>query len=60
MATKLTEDPDAWVERKKAELAPGSEVVDADGSAGAPKITVEVTPGDPSVYIGEKVESIKI
>lgn len=60
VATKLTEDPDAWVERKKAELAPGSEVVDADGSAGAPKITVEVTPGDPSVYIGEKVESIKI
>lgn len=65
VSTKLTEDPDMWVERKRAELAPGSEVADAEGKAGAPSISVESTPAiegaaDPSVYIGEKVESIKI
>ena len=73
LAKSVTEAPDAWVERKKAELAPGATVSDADGTAGAPIISVEsvplVTSGSTvaaaaaaaaAVYVGEKVESIKI
>ena len=69
LAKSVTESPDAWVERKKSELAPGASVADADGSAGAPRISVEtVSAADASknetegasVYVGEKVASIKI
>lgn len=63
MNKNITESPDVWVERKKAELAAGSTVTDAEGQVGAPNIKVEMADGVTSAGVyaaADQVASIKI